>query len=200
MILGDFLDFSFPESLVLFAKTRRLKLIGKIAKGWSSEIFLAKDFDGEKVVLKVLSEKSNRREMVQRESKNLGLANSVGVGPKLYFFDVVAGVVGMEFVDGLPFGKWIFSGVSRKELERFIGDLFLQAKKLDLIGLDHGQLAGSGRNILVRNGLPVIIDFEKASTSRKVHNVNVVDSFLFRSRGSKVVEKVFSVLGLKKEK
>jgi putative serine/threonine protein kinase len=194
------LDFSFPESLVLFADARNLKLIRKVAKGWSSEIFLAKDCGGRKVVLKVLREKSNRREMVQRESANLSLANSVGVGPKLYFFDIVAGVVGMEFIDGVPFGKWIFSGVSRNELERFIGELYLQAKKLDLIGLDHGQLAGSGRNILVRDGLPVIIDFEKASTSRKVHNVNVVDSFLFRSRGSKVVEKVFSILGLEKEK
>lgn len=195
MISGDWLPGQdFPESLALFAAKKKIKLMGKISKGWSSEIYLAKDSKGKKIVLKALREKSNRKDMARRESENLLLANSVGVGPKLYFSDAAAGVVGMEFIDGVPFGKWIFSGISRHELEEFIDGLCSQAKKLDEIGLDHGQLAGAGKNILVRKGLPVIIDFEKASASRKVHNLNVVNSFLFRSKGSEVVKKVAEVL------
>ncbi len=178
-----------------FLEENRLSRPVKISKGWSAEIFLVRGSRGKRSVLKVLREKSNRRKMAQRESENLLLANSAGVGPKFVKADLEKNIVMMEFVEGVPFGEWIFSGVSKKELQRFVGELCSQAKKLDGLGLDHGQLAGRGKNILVRKGLPVIIDFEKASRLRKVHNAAVLDSFLFRSKGSAVVKKISGILG-----
>lgn len=178
-----------------FASRNSLVLEGKLSKGWSSEIFLAKTKRGEKVVLKALRAKSNRKEMARRESENLRMANPVGVGPRLVMEDLENNVVVMEYIEGIAFGEWIFSDISKRGLEKFLKELYSQAKKLDEIGLDHGQLAGKGKNILVRKGLPVIIDFEKASSTRKVHNVKVLDSFLFRSKDSALVKRVARVLG-----
>ena len=68
---------------------------------------------------------------------------------------------------------------------------------MDEIGLDHGQLAGRGRNILVRlpETLPVIIDFEQASIKRKAHNEKVLIDFLNLNPNSKIAEKVIGLLG-----
>jgi len=73
---------------------------------------------------------------------------------------------------------------------------------MDEIGLDHGQLAGKGANIIVKRNLrPVIIDFEKASQKRKCHNVNQLKSFLFRNPNSEIAKKVKEIIrGPKKSK
>lgn len=167
----------------------------KIAKGWTSDVFVAESGGGGRVALKVLRAKSNRKGMVLREAENLKAANSVGVGPKLLAFDEIANVVAMEFIDGISFDKWLDSNPIKTVLLEFIDELYSQARSLDEIGLDHGQLAGRGRNILVRDNLPVIIDFEKASMHRKCHNVAVLESFLFKSRDSGVVKKIRRILG-----
>ncbi len=101
----------------------------------------------------------------------------------------------MEYIDGLRFCDWLESCTNKNYLAIFLEGLFRQARALDSIGLDHGQLAGSGKNILVRNGMPVIIDFEKASRARKAHNVKVLEAFLFRRKNSKITKKILSLFG-----
>ncbi len=177
-----------------FLAQNSLLPLKQLSKGWTSYVYLVEGRAGRRFVLKVLREKSNRRDMARRESENLPLANSAGVGPKMVKADLGRDIVMMEYVEGVPFSEWLGKGPSREALENFIGELLSQAVRLDKIGLDHGQLAGRGRNILVRKGLPVIIDFEKASTKRKCHNRAVLESFLFRSKNSEVVRKVKSIL------
>ncbi len=182
-------------NLELFLAKNRLTLLKQLSKGWTSYVYLACNSSGKKFAIKVMREKSNRREMARRESENLKIANSAKVGPKLMRVDIEKNLVMMEYVEGAPFSQWLEAGPSKGELENFIDDLFSQARRLDKVGLDHGQLAGRGRNILVRGGLPVIIDFEKASTKRKVHNCRVLESFLFKSRDSAIVKKINGILG-----
>ncbi|MFH1696416.1 MAG: hypothetical protein ABH854_00725, partial [Candidatus Diapherotrites archaeon] len=83
-------------------------------------------------------------------------------------------------------------------LHNFLDKLFAQAKKLDEAGLDHGQLAGKGKNILVRkkgkNYEPIIIDFEKASAVRRVHNSNQLESFLMKPKHGGFAKKVNEIL------
>lgn len=183
------------NNLDKFLSKHKLVLLDRIAKGWTSYIYLAKNSKGKRFVLKVLREKSNRTNMVEKESENLKLANSVKVGPKLIKFDKANGVVQMEFIEGESFKDWIFETyVSQKKLFSFLKELLSQGKKLDKIGLDHGQLAGKGVNILVRKNKPVIIDFEKASTKRKIGNFNQLTSFLFINPNSSVTKRVRKVL------
>ncbi|MFH1256197.1 MAG: RIO1 family regulatory kinase/ATPase [Candidatus Diapherotrites archaeon] len=177
-------------------KEPKFNVIEKISKGYSSEVFLAKDSRGKLFALKKEKAKSTRHEMVKKEAGNLRLANSVGVGPKLVDFSEKEKWILMEFIEGKTFSEWLFKGKpARKELAAFLRELFAQAEKLDAIGLDHGQLAGKGKNILVRKGKPVIIDFEKASPKRKPHNVTQLASFIVLNRNGAVAGKVRKIFG-----
>ncbi len=103
----------------------------------------------------------------------------------------------MEFVPGPWFSEWLFENPSKAVLQKFVKELERQARALDKIKLDHGQLAGMGRNILVRKDLPVIIDFEKASDNRKCHNLSKIDSFLFKSPYGAIAKRVRVILEVK---
>lgn len=189
------------ERLNRFLEVHSLESIRKISKGFSAEVFEVRNSRGKRFALKIEHWKSRRQQMALKEFLFLQKANSVGVGPKIILADFENRCLLMEFVDGVPFGKWVFSeGVSKKEMRHVVDALLSQAKKLDSIGLDHGQLAGKGKNILVPKNLkPVIIDFEKASESRKVHNRTQLESFLFRNPHSLISKRIRAVLGLDKE-
>ena len=191
---GVFLLSDSNPRLAAFLQEQKLSLIGKIAKGWSSEIFLVKKAD-KKLVVKIEKEKSPRKNMAEKETKNLCLANTLGIGPKLVASDFEKRIILMAFIQGELFSKWLFSGPSKKQLQKCIDSLLKQAKKLDAAGLSHGQLAGKGANILVKkNCLPVIIDFEKASQCRRCNNYNQLQAFLFRNPNSAVAKKVKEIL------
>ncbi len=184
------------ERLNCFLQAHSLKLVNKISKGFSAEVFEVRNENGKRFALKIEKNKSPRKEMAQKEARFLQKANSVGVGPPLIGFDLENRAILMELIDGIPFGKWVLKeSVSKKQLRGIIGSLLLQAQKLDSIGLDHGQLAGKGRNILVQSdSKPVIIDFEKASDKRRVHNRTQLESFLFRNPHSAISVRVRDLL------
>jgi predicted Ser/Thr protein kinase len=48
--------------------------------------------------------------------------------------------------------------------------------------------------LVKKNGLPVIIDFEKASQSRKCKNERQLNGFLFRNPNSALVKKISEIL------
>lgn len=178
-----------------FLGENRFSFVRRLGRGHSAHVFLVRDSGDRSLVVKQERFDSTRFRMAERESEFLGLANSVGVGPKLFGVDLEKRIVLMEFVDGVTFESWLFSGPEGPVLENFVRVLFGQAEALDEIGLDHGQLAGRGRNILVRKNEPVIIDFEKASVSRKCHNLASLKSFLLKNPRSVVSEKVREILG-----
>jgi putative serine/threonine protein kinase len=190
-----------------FLKENKLCLISQLGKGHSSQIFLVQGKRGKKFVAKIERQDSTRFRMAERESENLSLANSIGIGPKLFAADLKKRIVLMEFIEGPSFAEWLFSGPSQKALKEFIKELQAQAKALDKAGLDHGQLAGKGKNILVKKGKtgkgciesgrakPAIIDFEKASQNRKCHNLSTIESFLFKNPRGAVAKKVREILG-----
>ncbi|MBI5060916.1 MAG: hypothetical protein HZB67_01235 [Candidatus Aenigmarchaeota archaeon] len=182
-----------------FLSENGFSLIRKISKGYSSEVFLAKHLQsGNLFALKIEKEKSRRVNMLQKEVSNLLLANSVNVGPKLFAFDTEERIVVMEFIKGKTFKEWLEGRPSKKQLQNFIAELLEQAGRLDKLGLDHGQLAGKGKNILVKkdgkNFVPVIVDFEKASQNRKVHNVSQLEGFLFKNPNGFAAKKIKQIL------
>ena len=140
--------------------------------------------------------------MVENESYFLQKVNKKNIGPKYVDYNLEGRFVVYKYFDAKPLNEAI-KEMNKKQLKIFIKDLIKQAKTLDNLGVDHGQLAGRGTNILVlknketnflteivsvlfrsipnilKNKKPIIVDFEKASESRKVHNYNVLKSFLF---------------------
>jgi putative serine/threonine protein kinase len=192
--------------------------IEKIAKGWSSYIWKVKALSnnsedsaqfppGWTGVLKEVREKSNRKNLAEREGKMLSLANTIGIGPKVEDIDFEKNFVVMEFVEGPKLLDWVLSEefdlVSRKEAYAFVKELVRQCLALDEIGLRHTQLQ-VGKNILVtkRKGklFPVIIDFEKASvniTNKKLKNFGQITAFLFLNPNGAVAKRIREKLNLK---
>lgn len=206
-----------------FLQKENLELIGKIAKGYSSEVYLVEK-NGKKFALKIEKSDSPRRNMVEKEIQNLKVANSVKVGPKLYAFDLERRIILMEFIDGITFAEFVLEKIpekkefgkssvkrgfkksptkkefgkisAKKELKKIINELFKQARKLDAAKVDHGQLAGKGSNILIskNKNKPVIIDFEKASQQRRPHNETQLQAFFFRNPHSAIAGRVREIL------
>lgn len=186
------------EQLHLFLEAKNLKLVESLGKGHSSHVFLVGNKNGKRFVAKKERSDSTRFKMVEREAENLAAANRIGVGPKLIEADPGKRIILMEFIEGKTFSEWLFSGPGKQSIKLVAEQLLKQGKALDSIGLDHGQLAGRGRNILVKGEKgrekPVIIDFEKASRERKCHNLSTMESFLFRNPNSAIAKKVREAL------
>ncbi len=196
VVFNIFMEKKLEERLNLFLGKHSLEWVSMIGKGFSSEIHIAESIDGKKFTVKIERDKSRRVGMVEKETENLKLANTIGVGPKWVDADSELRVVMYEFIEGITFLKWIDSRPERKELLVFLKELVRQAKELDRIGLDHGQLAGRGTNILIdlKTKMPVLIDFEKASANRKVHNMTMLASFLALNPKSEIKRKVWRIL------
>ena len=183
------------ERLDEYCSKHNLWLVEKISKGFSSEVFLAENEKGKQFALKIEKDKSRRVDMAEKEARFLALANTVSVGPRFFGFDKKNRVLSLKFIDGKTFNNWLFEeNPPKKVLEKFVKELLRQAEKLDKIGLSHGQLAGKGKNILVRKNLPVIIDFEKASVLRPARNANQVRGLLFENPNSAIAKKVKGII------
>ncbi len=135
--------------------------------------------DGELVALKIRRLDADRPSM-NEEVRLLRLANSVNVGPRL--ITATKNFLAMELIEGIPLFKWAENlRPTRKAVKRVVAELLDACLSLDSIGLDHGELSHAPKNVLVnKSGHPSIVDFESASTVRRVANVtSLLQYFLF---------------------
>jgi putative serine/threonine protein kinase len=128
------------------------------------------------------------------EARLLRVANAVGVGPKLISWGRF--ILLMEFIDGPYLSDWIrgLASGEAESLRAVIRNLVLQARRLDEAGLDHGELVRLRRHVILRGVEPVIIDFESASTGRRVANVTTILQSLFLN--SSASRTIGAVIGL----
>jgi putative serine/threonine protein kinase len=136
---------------------------------------------GEEVALKVRRTDSDRESM-HREAEMLALANEAGVGPSLYGFS--KDFIAMERITGPYLGEWMkgFRGTG-DELRKVIRALLEKSRRLDRAGVDHGELTRVKRHFIVTGEGPRIIDFESASTERRMQNVTATAQSIFLNRG-----------------
>jgi putative serine/threonine protein kinase len=167
-----------------------LRVLGKGCVGVVVKAYREK---GEAVALKIRRVDADRA-MMQHEAEMLKAANSVGVGPRL--LDVSKNFLVMEFVDGFLLPEWLEICRSKKRLKAVLRDVLEQCWRLDMAGLDHGELSHAPKHIIVDSqNKPVIVDFETASQNRKPSNVTSIAQFLFIS--GVVAQKVARKLGEK---
>lgn len=190
----------FESRLLNFLSDKKLVIVDELGRGHSAKTFLVSD--GKKnFVIKIESVKSRRINMVEKEIFFLKKANDVFVGPKLIDYDLVNRVVLMEFIDGLTLEEFLKVEKNSLSVEKALTNLVLKAKALDSINLNHRQLMGRCRNILVKKKLEVeIIDFEKAHEAVVPRNMNQLRSMFYNSKDSAIRKKVISIISEKKLK
>jgi putative serine/threonine protein kinase len=187
--------------------------IKKIAKGWSSYIFLAKvksgKLKGKKVTIKETREKSNRKNLAEREGRYLTLANKVGIGPKIVEINYEKNFVSYIYVSGENLFTWImskeFESATKKEIYELVKEIYRQALVLDKASIAHTQLQ-VGKNIIITKKkikgktkyVPTIIDFETSNLREDCDkNEGQILSFLFYNPNGSVAKKIRKKLNLK---
>ena len=180
------------ESIV-FVGDKRVRNVPVLGKGCIGIVVLAHR-DSEKVALKIRRRDASRSSM-QHEAQMLIRANKVNVGPRL--LGTTDNFLLMEYIEGSLFPDCV--DVLREDesiwrLRRGLRVVLEQAWVLDQIGLDHGELSHAPKHIIVKqDDAPVILDFESASTSRRVSNVTSISQFFFL--GSSLAELMQERLG-----
>jgi putative serine/threonine protein kinase len=129
------------------------------------------------------------RESMEREADLLSIANSVEVGPKLIAKS--KNFLVMDLADGEKMVDWIKHDVEPQQVRSVTLQILEQCFRLDSVGLDHGELSNLNKHVIVGENV-TIIDFESASTKRRVANVTAATQCLFV--GSAIARKVRKVL------
>lgn len=138
---------------------------------------------GEPYALKIRRTDANRRNM-EEEVRIATLANRVDVGPRVaaHSNDFIL----MKLLKSQELDVWL-KGLSgrgtRDEARAMVHSLLNQCRKLDIMGIDHGQLSNLRKHAVVAEGGPWIIDFESASTTRRPRNVTTATQYLLVGGG-----------------
>jgi putative serine/threonine protein kinase len=173
---------------VEFAGEKQVVNVRVLGKGCVGVVAIAYR-DGEKVALKIRRTDADRASM-RREAEMLQKANTVNVGPRL--LGASKDFLVMQFVEGELLPKWLEEKVGRARTKTVLRDVLEQCWRLDVAGLDHGELSRAPKHVIVTaEDNAFIVDFESASVNRRPSNVTSICQFLFISEFShKVAEKL----------
>lgn len=148
-----------------------LNSVNILGKGNEGLVLKVLDYANNPKAIKIRRTDSCRHEMAN-EFNFYKYVNMYNIGPKVHLH--TKNILLMECIEGLPARKWFFSPRSNIDLvRRIIIDILNQCFKLDEMGIDHGQLNKLDNHVIISadGSKCTIVDFESASSKRKVNNV-----------------------------
>ena len=161
-----------------------------LGKGCVGLVIRARHSEKGLCALKIRRTDADREDMA-KEAALHSAANAVGVGPQIYFHS--KNFLLMELVSGEKISSWASRRISKRNAKTIAQSLLDQCYRLDAVGLDHGELSRISGHVLISGSSATIVDFESASTSRKVSNVTCAAQALFLY--GKVARKITTALG-----
>jgi len=164
---------------------------------WENKDFFAKGkrgvvyksvLDGKVFLLKSRNPCSNANNTVAGEAMFNKALNETGVGPKFYYYDKENDFLVREFVEGVPFNKWV-ENASKEELLDVLLEVLVQCRKMDLLGINKYEMTNPHKDIIVREAVPVLIDFERCRYTQRPKNVTQFCQFLSKGRMKDVLSR-----------
>lgn len=154
-------------------------------KGNVGLVMKAKVRGGRVCALKIRRLDANRGSMLE-EARLHAIANRAGVGPLLLGHS--ENFMLMEYAGERSIADWAASfdggNVDKKSASAVARSVLEQCYRLDRAGIDHGELSHLDNHVIVSDDggdRATIIDFESASTGRKMGNVSAAGQSLFVS-------------------
>jgi putative serine/threonine protein kinase len=180
------------EELVFEGRARvgRLGILGLGTVG----IVVKARAGSELCALKIRRTDANRPGMAD-EVRTTKFANRIGVGVPVYAY--TKDLILMKLLEYQELHEWLVGlrGMgTRRAVRDMIHSVLNQCRKLDIAGVDHGQLSNLRKHVVVAEGRPWIIDFESAGTTRRPKNVTSAAQYLFV--GGRVAPLVRRLLGI----
>lgn len=170
------------------SKIGKLNVLGK---GYVGIVILGK-IKNKVVAIKIRRTDASRPNM-EDEAKFLKIANVERIGPLL--ISKSKNFIIMEYLDGKKIGEWIKEQKRKRDvklLKLTIRKILEDCYKLDMIGLDHGELSTITKHVVIGKSKTTIIDFESASVERRVSNVTSATQAICIGSGiSKIVRKIY---------
>ena len=171
--------------------------ISILGKGYVGVVVLGK-IGRKKIAVKIRRNDSPRKNL-KKEAQLLQITNRYGVGPKL--IDFSKNFLVMEYLEGEKIDEWISdlkTNLRSSQIKTVIKKVLEDCYKLDMIGLDHGELSRMPKHVIVGKKI-TIIDFESSSMERRVSNVtSATQAFFIGSGISKTVKRVYKIPEKKK--
>jgi putative serine/threonine protein kinase len=162
---------------LLFRGHARIGRLGILGIGTVGVVVGARS-GGVACALKIRRTDANRPDTGE-EVRLTKLANKLGIGPEVYAH--TKDFILMELLEGQELDSWL-KGLKgrgkRLEARELVHSLLNQCRKLDIMGIDHGQLSNLRKHAVVVDGRPWLIDFESAGTSRRPRNVTSAAQYL----------------------
>jgi putative serine/threonine protein kinase len=180
---------------VTFEGRTKIGRLGLVGIGTVGLVVKGTGKGDEVYALKIRRTDANR-ESLKEEFSLTQLANRVRVGAQAY--KCTNDVMSMRYVKGVELEDYVkaTSGKgSAKRIRELAHSLLNQCRKLDLIGVDHGQLSNLRKHVIVDGDTPYIIDFESASQKRGMKNVTTAAQYLFV--GSRLSPRIKRILSIK---
>ena len=176
---------------VSFQGQSKIGSLNILGKGYVGVVVLARK-KNRLVAVKIRRTDASRTNMV-KEAKFLKIANKAGVGPLLIAMS--RNFIIMEYLDGKKIGEWVNELKSKRDiklLKSVMQKILEDCYSLDVTGLDHGELSTISKHVVIGKSKTAIIDFESASTQRRVSNVTSATQAICIGSGiSKIVRKIY---------
>jgi len=176
---------------VSFQGQTKIGSLNILGKGYVGVVVLSR-IKNKLVAVKIRRTDASRINMV-KEAKFLKIANKAGVGPLLIAMS--RNFIIMEYLDGKKISEWVNELKSKQDiklLKSIMQKILEDCYSLDVIGLDHGELSTISKHVVIGKSKTTIIDYESASTQRRVSNVTSATQAICIGSGiSKIVRKIY---------
>ena len=162
---------------VIFQGRSKIGSLGVLGIGTVS-VVVKSELEGVVYALKIRRTDANRPSM-KEEFRLSQLANRIGIGAKVV--SCSRDIMLLEYLDYKELHDWfkVLRGPDRRATaRRMVHAILNQCRKLDIMGLDHGQLSNLRKHVVVVDDYPYIIDFESASTNRMPRNVTTAAQYI----------------------
>jgi putative serine/threonine protein kinase len=166
-----------------------------VGKGFVGIVVVAHK-NGERLALKILRQDAGRADLLH-EAEMLRLANAVDVAPKLV--SASKNFLLMQLIEGELLPNWLQKTQDSARVKGVLREVLEQCWRLDMAGLDHGELSKAPKHVLVDGvAKPFLVDFETASNHRRPANVTAICQYLF-SGNSSSAQSIAQTLGQKNQ-
>jgi len=169
-----------------FKKVSEIHYSGKGQRGF---IYRGR-YKGKTIVIKSENPNSTANAKLENEVNWLKKLNKKKIGPKLIFYG--KDYVVMDFIKGPFIREYIERENKKTEIKKILLEVFDQMKIMDEMNVDKEEMHHPFKHVIINNGKPVLLDFERCKYVQEPRNVTQFCQYI-NSLSTLLNEKKFSI-------